>query len=150
MFSGAEHQDAHEFLRILIDWMHLDLETLNVVCMKNDMLQYQVISLMYWFVMILPVFSSLQSSQVLARPPLVYISLWTWNYFTSKSKECFGLYLIFHTHSQFQCEPNVLLLLNIAFFSGNTPSKPYSCRQSMACVFEEQRKCNFSNILWPT
>lgn len=32
MFSGPDHQDSHEFLRILIDWMHLDLETLNPVC----------------------------------------------------------------------------------------------------------------------
>ncbi|KAG4072222.1 hypothetical protein HA402_007632 [Bradysia odoriphaga] len=29
MFSGPDHQDSHEFLRILIDWMHLDLETLS-------------------------------------------------------------------------------------------------------------------------
>lgn len=31
MFSGPDHQDSHEFLRILIDWMHLDLETLHPV-----------------------------------------------------------------------------------------------------------------------
>ncbi|KAJ6634713.1 Ubiquitin carboxyl-terminal hydrolase 8, partial [Pseudolycoriella hygida] len=29
MFSGADHQDSHEFLKILIDWMHLDLQTLT-------------------------------------------------------------------------------------------------------------------------
>lgn len=35
MFSGSDHQDSHEFLRILIDWMHLDLETLSPVCLLS-------------------------------------------------------------------------------------------------------------------
>lgn len=44
LFSGADHQDAHEFLRILIDWMHLELETLNPVCV---MVEWEILVVMW-------------------------------------------------------------------------------------------------------